>query len=127
MLFDRKYRRKVKTNYRNPKLNFGIFKILTPVVVVLVSGIVGVCYLTIQASNELRQPVEERPIENIIPEIQQKKTSTNRFKEQASDRNFSDSDLLISDQWNYYNETDISNITDTSTVYSTSFDIKKVC
>ena len=82
---------------------------MTPIVVVLVAGIVGVIYLTIQASQNLRQPVDERPIEDIQPNIYEKKNRMDRLQLQMNEK---DPDFLMNTI--DYNETDMSNFTDSS-------------
>ena len=82
---------------------------MTPIVVVLVAGIVGVIYLTIQASQNLRQPVDERPIEDIQPNIYEKKNRMDRLQIQMNEK---DPDFFTNTM--DYNETDISNFTDSS-------------
>jgi len=84
---------------------------LAPIVLILVAGIIGVCYLTVQASNNLRQPVEERPIDDIKPDIEQQQGRIDRFKHAINDRN---PDFLIDEDYRVYNGTDPKDIpTDT--------------
>lgn len=96
-----------KTQFRIPKIYFGLLKLVIPVVLILVAGIVGVCYLTVQASKNLRQPVQERPINDIKPDIEQKQNRMARIKHFANDRN--PPDFLI-DKDQRYNETDLKDI-----------------
>ena len=99
------------TQLRNPKIYFGLLKFVAPVVLVLVAGIVGVCYLTVQASNNLRQPVQERPINDIDPSIEQKQRQNGRFKILANEKR---PDFLIDTDYQVYNETDLKDITDSN-------------
>ena len=79
---------------------------MIPVVLILVAGIVGVCYLTVQASKNLRQPVQERPINDIKPDIEEKQNRMGRLKDLTNERN--PPDFLIDNQ--RYNETDPKDI-----------------
>ena len=99
------------TQLRNPKIYFGLLKFVAPVILVLVAGIVGVCYLTVQASNNLRQPVQERPINDIDPNIEQKQRQNGRLKSFMNEKN---PDFLI--DRTVYNETDLNDISTDSNV-----------
>ena len=101
------------TQLRNPKIYFGLLKFVAPVVLVLVAGIVGVCYLTVQASNNLRQPVQDRPIIDIDPSIEQKQKQNGRFKSFMNEKN---PDFLIDTDYQVYNETDLKDISTNSNV-----------
>ena len=93
---------------------------MVPIVLILVAGIIGVCYLTVQASNNLRQPVEERPIDDIQPDIEQQQKRIDRFKHAMNEKN---PDFLIEDR--VYNETDpkdISTISDVRKTFSEKVD-----
>ena len=94
------------TQLRIPKIYFGLLKFVAPVVLVLVAGIVGVCYFTVQASNNLRQPVQERPINDIDPSIEQKQKQNGRFKSFMNEKT---PDFLIDTDYKY-NETDLKDI-----------------
>ena len=102
------------TQLRNPKIYFGLLKFVAPVVLVLVAGIVGVCYLTVQASNNLRQPVQDRPINDIDPSIEQKQRQNGRFKSFMNEGR--EPDFLIDTDYQVYNETDLKDISTNSNV-----------
>ena len=88
---------------------------MVPVVLILVAGIIGACYLTVQASNNLRQPVEERPIDDIKPEIEYQQRRIDRFKHAMNEKN--PESFLLDNR--LYNETDPKDISTISNVRKT--------